>query len=274
MTTQTKPVDAFEDTPLIIGKKVFSNRFLLGTGKFKNKEDLRQAIISSGTQIVTVALRRIDLERHEDNIIEYIPENITLLTNTSGARDANEAIRIARLAKNTGCGNWVKIEVINDSKYLLPDNNETIKATETLANEGFVVLPYMYPDLYAARALVKAGAAAVMPLGSCIGTNKGLKAKEFIQILINEIDEVPIIVDAGIGTPSQAAQAMEMGAAAVLANTAIATAGNPALIAKAFSLAIEAGRLAYLSKLPSVTEAASPSSPLTGFLYKKHDHAR
>jgi len=273
MKTQIQPVGAFEDTPLIIGKKAFSNRFLLGTGKFKNKEDLRQAILFSGTQIVTVALRRIDLERHEENILEYIPDHVTLLTNTSGARDANEAVRIARLAQSTGCGNWVKIEVINDSKYLLPDNNETIKATEILASEGFIVLPYMYPDLYAARALVKAGAAAVMPLGSCIGTNQGLKAKEFIQILINEIDEVPIIVDAGIGAPSQAAQAMEMGASAVLANTAIATAGHPALIAKAFSQAIEAGRLAYLSHLPARKESASASSPLTGFLYEKHDNA-
>jgi len=261
-------VDTIEDTPLIIGKKAFSSRFLLGTGKFKNKEDLSAAINSSGTQIVTVALRRIDIERHVDNIIEYIPDNITLLTNTSGARNAKEAVRIARLAKETGCGNWVKIEVINDSKYLLPDNNETIRATAALAAEGFIVLPYMYPDLYAARELVKAGAAAIMPLGSCIGTNKGLKAKEFIQILINEIDEVPIIVDAGIGAPSQAAESMEMGVDAVLANTAIATAERPALIAKAFSKAIEAGRLAYLSKLPTLKDKAESSSPLTGFLYE------
>ncbi|HLF19052.1 MAG TPA: thiazole synthase [Candidatus Omnitrophota bacterium] len=265
MNTQT--TDTIEDTPLIIANKAFTSRFLLGTGKFKNKTDLAAAIKTSGTQLVTVALRRIDLERHEDNILEYIPQGITLLTNTSGARNASEAVRIARLAKESGCGNWVKIEVINDSKYLLPDNNETIKATEILAKEGFIVLPYMFPDLYAARALVKAGAAAVMPLGSCIGTNKGLKAKEFIQIIVDEINEVPIIVDAGIGTPSQAAETMEMGCDAVLVNTAIATAGNPALLAKAFAQAIEAGRLAYLSKLPTVQEKASPSSPLTGFLY-------
>ena len=270
----TQPIENIEDTPLILGTKTFSSRFLLGTGKFKNKEDLRDSILASGTQIVTVALRRIDLERHEDNIIEYIPETVTLLTNTSGARNANEAIRIARLAKAAGCGSWVKIEVINDSKYLLPDNNETIKATAVLAGEGFSVLPYMYPDLYAARELVKAGAAAVMPLGSCIGTNKGLKAKEFIQILINEINEVPIIVDAGIGAPSQAAEAMEMGADGVLANTAIATAEKPALMAKAFAQAIHAGRLAYLSKLPLPKDAADASSPLTGFLYEQHDNAR
>ena len=254
------------DYPLIIGGKQFKSRFLLGTGKFKNKQDLADSILASGTEIVTVALRRIDLERHEDNILEYIPKNITLLTNTSGARNAQEAVRIARLAKASGCGNWVKIEVINDSKYLLPDNEQTIKATEILAAEGFVVLPYMYPDLYTARALVKAGAATVMPLGSLIGSNQGLKTREFIKILIDEID-IPIVVDAGIGAPSQAAEAMEMGADAILTNTAIATAGQPALLAKAFAQAVEAGRLAYLSRLPAQKDLASASSPLTGFLY-------
>lgn len=255
-----------QDSPLTIAGKTFKSRFFLGTGKFKNKQDLADSIASSATEIVTVALRRIDLERHEDNILEYIPKHITLLTNTSGARNAQEAVRIARLAKASGCGNWVKIEVINDSKYLLPDNQETIKATEILAAEGFVVLPYMYPDLYTARALVKAGAATVMPLGSLIGSNQGIKTKEFIQILINEID-LPIVVDAGIGAPSQAAEAMEMGADAVLANTAVATAGNPALIAKAFAQAVDAGRMAYLSQLPEQKDLASASSPLTGFLY-------
>lgn len=254
---------------LIIAGKEFSNRFFLGTGKFKSKQDLADSIKSSGTQIVTVALRRIDLERHEDNIVDYIPQHVTLLTNTSGARNAQEAIRIARLAKASGHGNWVKIEVINDSKYLMPDNEQTIKATEVLASEGFVVMPYMSPDLYAARALVKAGAATVMPLGSFIGSNQGLKTKDFIQMLINEID-IPIVVDAGIGSPSQAAEAMEMGAAAVLANTAVATAQHPAALAKAFSMAVQAGRLGYLSGLPTKRQIANPSSPLTGFLY---DHA-
>lgn len=254
--------------PLIIAGKEFKSRFFLGTGKFKNKKDLSASIEASGTEIVTVALRRIDLDRHEDNIIEYIPKHVTLLTNTSGARNAQEAVRIARLAKASGCGNWVKIEVINDSKYLLPDNVETIKATEILAAEGFVVLPYMYPDLYTARALVKAGAATVMPLGSLIGSNQGLKTREFIKILIDEID-LPIIVDAGIGTPSQAAEAMEIGADAVLTNTAVATAGQPAMLAKAFALAVEAGRLAYLSQLPAQKNSAHASSPLTGFLYEK-----
>jgi len=257
-----------QDTPLVIAGKTFTNRFLLGTGKFKNKSDVTESIIASGTQIVTVALRRIDIERNEENILEYIPKEVTLLTNTSGARNAEEAVRIARLARESGCGNWVKIEVINDSKYLLPDNIETIKATEILAAEGFVILPYMFPDLYAARALLKAGAAAIMPLGSLIGSNQGLKAKEFIKILVQEIDEVPLIVDAGIGAPSQAAEAMEMGIDAVLANTAVATAGNSAGFAEAFSLSVKAGRLAYLSKAPRAQETAQASSPLTDFLYE------
>jgi len=255
-----------QDQPLIIAGKSFNNRFLLGTGKFKNKTDLRDSIESSGTEIVTVALRRIDLERHEENILEYIPANVTLMTNTSGARTSQEAIRIARIAREAGHGDWVKIEVINDSKYLLPDNQETIKATEILAKEGFIVLPYISPDLYVARELVKVGAAAVMPLGSLIGSNQGLKTKELIKILIEEID-LPIIVDAGIGAPSHAAEAMEMGADAVLANTAVATAGHPSVLAKAFSLAVQAGRLGYLSKLPATKSLANASSPLTGFLY-------
>ncbi|MCR4337103.1 MAG: thiazole synthase [Candidatus Omnitrophica bacterium] len=267
-TTETKHIEKTQDTPLVIGGKSFTNRFLLGTGKFKNKQDLADSIEACGTQIVTVALRRIDLEHHEENILEYIPKNVTLLTNTSGARNAQEAVRIAHLARESGCGNWIKIEVINDSKYLLPDNNETIKATEILSKEGFMVLPYMSPDLYAARELVKAGAATVMPLGSLIGSNQGIKAKEFIKILIEEIRDVPIIVDAGIGSPSQAAEAMEMGADAVLANTAVAMAGHPAMIAKAFAMAVEAGRLGYLSKLPAKKDIASASSPLTGFLYE------
>lgn len=259
--------ETVKDTPLIIADKMFGNRFFLGTGKFKNKSDLKESILASQTEIVTVALRRVDLERHAENILEYIPKNVTLLINTSGARNASEAVRIARLARETGCGKWVKIEVINDSKYLLPDNYETIKATEILAKEGFIVLPYVSPDLYAARELVKVGSAGVMPLGSLIGSNQGLKTKELIKILINEID-LPIIVDAGIGAPSQAAEAMEMGADAVLVNTAVATAENPSLIARAFSLATQAGRFAYLSGLPAENEAARSSSPLTGFLHE------
>ena len=260
--------EALHDEPLVIAGKAFKSRFFLGTGKFKNKTDVSQCINASQTELVTVALRRIDLDRHEENILEYIPENITLMVNTSGARNAQEAVRIAHLARESGYGDWIKIEVINDSKYLLPDNEETIKATEILSKEGFIILPYMFPDLYAARKLVDAGAATVMPLGSLIGSNQGLKTEEFIKILINEID-VPIVVDAGIGLPSQAARAMELGAAAVLANTAVATAKHPSTTARSFALATEAGRLAFLGKASLPKECADPSSPLTGFLYEK-----
>lgn len=253
-----------QDDPLIIAGKRFKSRFLLGTGKFKSKEEMRQTIIQSGAEIVTVALRRVDIDKNEDNILSYIPQDITLMINTSGARNAKEAVRIARLSKEMGYSSFIKIEVINDSKYLLPDNSETIKATEILAGEGFVVLPYMNPDLYAARALVKAGAAAIMPLGSLIGSNQGIKTKTMIEILIEEIKEVPIIVDAGIGRPSQAAFAMEMGASAVLINTAIATADDPPLIASAFLKSIEAGRMAYLARMAEEKNNASPSSPLAG----------
>lgn len=264
----TTHLNELNDTPLTIAGKTFANRFLLGTGKFKSKADLEESILASGSEIVTVALRRIDLDRHENNVLEYIPRTVTLLTNTSGARNAQEAVRIARLAKASGQGNWVKIEVINDSKYLLPDNQETIKATEILVKEGFIVLPYVSADLYVARELVRVGASAVMPLGSFIGSNQGLKTRELIKVLINEID-LPIIVDAGIGAPSQAAEAMELGAAAVLANTAVATATHPAVIAEAFALAVKAGRLAFLSGLPQQRSAADASSPLTGFLYEQ-----
>ena len=249
-----------------IGGKQLTSRFLLGTGKFGTKEDVRQAILQSGTNIVTVALRRIDREHIADNILEYIPKDTILLTNTSGARTAAEAIRIARIAREAGYGNWIKIEIMNDSKYLLPDNQATIAATETLASEGFIVLPYMSPDLYVARALVQAGAAAVMPLGSLIGSNQGLQTRHLLEVLRNEITEVPLIVDAGIGKPSQAADAMEMGFDAVLVNTAVAVSEKPVLMAIAFAKAVEAGRLAYLAKL-GTQGTAQASSPLTGFLH-------
>lgn len=248
---------------LVLGGHEFTSRFILGSGKFS--VDLIKAAVEQGAaQIVTMALRRVEAGE-KDNILDFIPKGVTLLPNTSSARTAEEAVRIARLSREIGCGDFIKIEVMRDSKYLLPDNNETIKATEILAKEGFVVLPYMYPDLYAARALVDAGAAAIMPLASPIGTNKGLSTKDFIQILIDEVD-LPIIVDAGIGRPSQACEAMEMGAAAIMANTAIATAGDLPLMAKAFGEAIRAGRNAYLSGLGHIRETASASDPLTGFL--------
>ncbi len=249
---------------LVLGGREFTSRFILGSGKYSLKL-IEAAVRDAGAQIVTLAVRRANTREHE-SILDYIPEGITLLPNTSGARDAKEAVRIARLARELGCGDFVKIEIMRDSKYLLPDNQETVKATEILAKEGFVVLPYMYPDLYAARALADAGAAAVMPLAAPIGSNRGLAARDFIQILIDEID-LPIIVDAGIGRPSQACEAMEMGAAAIMANTALATAGDLPLMAGAFKRAIEAGRAAYLSGLGRVlARGADASDPLTGFL--------
>lgn len=249
---------------LIIGGHEFQSRFILGSGKF-SLEMTKVVIENGGVEMATVALRRANVDG-EENILDYIPGNITLLPNTSGARTAEEAVRIARLAREIGCGDFIKIEVISDSKYLLPDNYETVKATEILAKEGFIVMPYMYPDLNVARALVNAGAAVVMPLGAPIGSNKGLLTGEFIKILVDEI-ALPIIVDAGIGRPSQACEAMEMGVAAVMANTAIATARDVALMAKAFKLAIEAGRGAFLAGLGRVLDSrADASSPLTGFL--------
>ena len=249
---------------LIIGKHEFSSRFILGSGKY-SLDLINAAVENAGAEIITLALRRANLGGTA-NILDYIPKNVTLLPNTSGARNAEEAVRIARLAREIGCGDFVKIEVIRDSKYLLPDNYETLKATEILAKEGFIVMPYMYPDLNVARDMVNAGASAIMPLASPIGSNKGLSTRDFIKILVDEI-ELPIIVDAGIGRPSQACEAMEMGVSAIMANTAIATAGNIPAMANAFKNAIIAGRAAYLSGFGSVLDnGASASSPLTGFL--------
>ena len=253
-----------KDDKLILGGREFSSRFILGSGKY-SLNLIEAAVKYAGAEIITLAVRRTNSQEHE-NILDYIPENVTLLPNTSGARNADEAVRIARLARELGCGDFVKVEIMRDSKYLLPDNQETVRATEILAKEGFVVMPYMYPDLNTARDLVNAGAASVMPLASPIGSNKGLATKDFIQILIDEID-LPIIVDAGIGRPSQACEAMEMGAAAVMSNTALATAGDLPVMAEAFRQAVEAGRKAYLAGLGRVlTRGASPSDTLTGFL--------
>ena len=249
----------------IIGGKELDSRLFIGTGKYGSNKILPEVIKACGTNVVTMAVRRVDLDNKEENIIEYIPKDITLLPNTSGARNAEEAIRIARIAKAMGCGNWVKIEVISDSKYLIPDNLETLKATEALVKEGFVVLPYMSPDLMMGKRMAEAGAAAVMPLGAPIGSNRGIRTKELIEIMIDEID-APIIVDAGIGKPSDAAAAMEMGAAAVLVNTAIASAKNPVIMAEAFKKAVESGRSAYLAGLGAESKTGNASSPLTGFL--------
>ena len=248
---------------LKLGDKEFSSRFILGSGKY-SVDLIDAAVKNAECEMITVALRRANT-KDVANILNYIPKHVTIIPNTSGARNADEAIRIARLAREMGCGNFVKIEIMRDSKYLLPDNHETLKATEILTKEGFVVLPYMYPDLNYARDLRDAGAASIMPLAAPIGSNKGLATKDFIKIIIDEVD-LPVIVDAGIGRPSQAAEAMEMGAAAIMANTGIATASDITMMASAFKYGIKAGRLAFLSKPGRVLDSgADPSSPLRDF---------
>ncbi len=248
-----------------LGKKEFSSRLLTGTGKFRDKNSIKEMLNQSGSQIITIALRRINLENPQDNILNYIPKHITLLPNTSGARDAKEAVRIAHIAREVGCGDFIKIEVIHDAKYLMPDNDETVKATEILAKEGFIVLPYIKPDIITCKKLEDAGASAVMPLGSPIGSNAGLQTKYLLEMIIDN-SNLPVIIDAGIGLPSHATEAMEMGADAVLVNTAIATADDPILMGKAFSMAVKAGRIAHLAKFQKSSKYANASSPLTGFL--------
>lgn len=250
---------------LIIGGVELDSRLFVGTGKYSSNDLIPKILESSNASAITVALRRVNMDSDSENILKYIPKQVQLMPNTSGARNAEEAIRIARLSRALGCGDWIKIEIINDNKYLLPDGYETIKATECLVKEGFTVLPYMSPDLSVARSLENVGAATVMPLGSPIGTNRGLETKELIRIIIEEIN-IPVIVDAGIGKPSDACEAMEMGAAACLLNTAIASSNNPVLMAKAFGQAVIAGRQAYLAGLGMTKTIADASSPLTGFL--------
>ena len=253
-----------EDVLEIAGKKI-NNRLFIGTGKFSSYQIMKKALEEAKAELATVALRRVDESSKTENIMDYIPQNCSVMINTSGARDAQEAVRIARLAEAAGAGNWIKIEVIRDNKYLLPDNIETLKVVEILAKEGFITFPYMSPDLSVARRMVDAGASAVMPLGSPIGSNRGVKTRELIEIMVNEI-KLPVIVDAGLGRPSEACECMELGCAAVLVNTAIAVAQNPPEMVQAFAQAVYAGRLAYLSGIPAAGKFASPSSPLTGFL--------
>lgn len=249
---------------LKIGDRAFRSRFILGSGKFSLKMT-EQVIENGGVEIATLAVRRVNKGGNE-NVLDYMPEGVTLLPNTSGARNAEEALTIARLARELGCGDMIKIEIVRDTRYLLPDNASTIKAVEMLADDGFTPMPYMMPDLTAARAMADAGAAAVMPLGSPIGSNRGLLTRDFIRMMVEELD-VPVIVDAGIGRPSQACEAMEMGCAAVMANTAVATAKDVPAMARAFRMAIEAGRAAYLAGPGRVLEGrGEASSPLTGFL--------
>ncbi|MGL5760009.1 MAG: thiazole synthase, partial [Cetobacterium sp.] len=232
---------------LFIGGIEFNNRLITGSGKFSNYLLINEMLNKCGSEMITVALRRVDLSGKSENILEYIPKDIKLLPNTSGARNAEEAIKIARIAREAGCGDFIKIEIISDMKYLMPDNEETIKATEVLAKEGFIVMPYINPDLIVAKKLEVAGAAAIMPLGAPIGSNKGLLTKPMIEILVENCT-LPIIVDAGIGKPSHACEAMEMGCSAVLVDTAIATSGDPVKMSIAFNKAVQAGREAYLAK--------------------------
>ncbi|PID72364.1 MAG: thiazole synthase [Desulfobulbus propionicus] len=250
---------------LTIGDTEFTSRLFTGTGKFGDNNQIPEMLAASGSEMITVALRRVDINSVTDNILDCIPKDVTLLPNTSGARTAEQAIRVARIAREAGCGDFIKIEVITDAKYLMPDNWETLKATEVLAKEGFTVLPYVLPDLPLAKRLEDAGAAAVMPLGAPIGSNRGLETRALIAMLIENCS-VPVVVDAGIGLPSQAADAMEMGADAVLVNTAIATAVDPVSMGRAFGLAVQAGRTAFLAQAAGQSDTARASSPLTGFL--------
>jgi thiazole synthase len=251
--------------PLVIAGREFGSRLFLGTGKFPSNASLEAAIVASGTEMVTVALRRIDTTAEQDILDAVDPGRVLLLTNTSGADDADEAVRLARLARSGGYPTWIKLEITPEPRYLLPDGVETLKAAEILCREGFTVLPYVNADPVLCKRLEEVGCATVMPLGSWIGSNQGLRTKAALEIIIEQA-LVPVVVDAGIGAPSQAAEAMEMGAGAVLVNTAIGTAGDPAAMADAFRMATIAGRQAFLAGLPGVGRAAEASSPLTGFL--------
>lgn len=255
------------DDDLVIAGRRFGSRLFVGTGKFPSNQSLRAAIEASGTELVTVALRRIDPEPGSGggDILDALPESVLLLTNTSGAIDASEAVRLARLARAAGLPEWIKVEVTPDPRYLLPDPVETLRASEALVKDGFTVLPYCPADPVLCKHLEEAGCATVMPLGSWIGSNQGLKTRGALEIIVEQAT-VPVVVDAGIGAPSHAAEAMEMGADAVLVNTAIGTAGDPAAMAGAMRLAIQAGRAAWRAGLPGAARVAAASSPLTGFL--------
>ena len=254
---------------LTIADKIFQSRLFLGTGKFSSSLQMEEAVLASGSEMVTVALKRVNLETETDALLSHLQHPlINILPNTSGVRNAKEAVLAAQLAREALETNWVKLEIHPDPKYLMPDPIETLKATEELAKLGFVVLPYIHADPVLCKRLEDAGTSAVMPLGSPIGTNKGLKTFDFLQIIIEQ-SKVPVIIDAGIGAPSDAALAMEMGADAVLVNTAIAIAGNPVQMAIAFKLAVQAGRMAFESKLANKVHHAIASSPLTLFLHEE-----
>ncbi|PLX89243.1 MAG: thiazole synthase [Desulfuromonas sp.] len=251
---------------LVIAGRSFRSRLMVGTGKFSSNQAMCAAMESSGCEIVTVALRRVDVNNPQDSMLQHIdPDRYLLLPNTSGARDAEEAVRLARLARAAGCEPWIKLEVTPDPYYLLPDPVETLKAAEILVKDGFTVLPYMPADPVLAKRLEEVGTATVMPLGAPIGTNRGLRTRDHLAIILEQA-QVPVVVDAGLGAPSHAAEAMEMGADAVLVNTALADTPNPAAMAAAFAKGVEAGREAYCAGLGAQRVRASASSPLTGFL--------
>jgi thiazole synthase len=253
---------------LRIAGREFRSRLLLGTGKFESPSIMREALAASGTELVTVALRRVDLEATEPNLLEYVDrDRYLLLPNTSGAENADEAVRLAHLARAAGLSDWIKLEVTPDPRWLLPDGVETLKAAERLVADGFTVLPYIGADPVLAKRLEDVGVATVMPLGSPIGSNRGLKTRDAIAIIIEQA-RVPVVVDAGLGAPSHASEAMELGADAVLVNTAIAVARDPVAMAAAFRLGVEAGRTAFLAGTAAERDEAEASSPLTGFLGK------
>jgi thiazole synthase len=251
------------DDTLTIAGRSFGSRLILGTGKYETFELMRAAVAASGAEMVTVAVRRIDFDEPGDDITSFLPDDILLLPNTSGCETAEEAVRMAKLARAGGLPDWIKLEVIPDPRYLLPDPLGTLKAAEALVADGFTVLPYMLPDPVLAKKLEEAGCATVMPLAAPIGTGRGLKLRDSIRIMIEQA-EVPVVVDAGLGAPSHAAEAMELGADAVLVNTAIARADDPAAMARAFRLAVEAGRAARLAGIMDEQETAVPSSPVGG----------
>ncbi len=254
--------------PLRIAGREFRSRLLVGTGKFHSPVVMREAVDASGTEIVTVALRRVDLDSVEPNLLEFLdPGRVLVLPNTSGAENADEAVRLARLARAAGLPDWVKLEVTPDPRWLLPDPVETLRAAERLVAEGFTVLPYIGADPVLAKRLEDVGVATVMPLGSPIGSNRGLKTRDSVAIIVEQAG-VPVVVDAGLGAPSHAAEAMELGADAVLVNTAIAVARDPVEMARAFRLGVEAGRAAYRAGAAMERAEAEASSPLTGFLGK------
>ncbi len=254
------------NTNLTIADKTFTSRLFTGTGKFSSSQLMKEALLASESELITVALKRVDVQNEEDDILSHLSHSrINLLPNTSGVRTAKEAVFAAELSREALETNWVKLEIHPDPRYLLPDPIETLKAAEELVKKGFVVMPYIHADPVLCKRLEEVGTQCVMPLGAPIGSNKGLKTLEFLEIIIEQ-SNVPVVVDAGIGAPSHAAYAMELGADAVLVNTAIAVSQNPVAMAQAFKMAVEAGRMAYEAKLAPVKKQAEASSPLTSFL--------